>query len=83
MAEAVGDVLHHLLAGVQEFEDGVGDEAVGDFVAGAHVVDRGDGAAPQHGVQRAAVVEHVDPIAYVAAVTVEGYAFALHEVGHE
>src|SRR4029450_1305911 len=59
-------------AGPEGGEDAPGQLQVGDLVAAADVVDGPGLAAPQDQVDGAAVVEHVQPVADVAAGAVQG-----------
>ena len=83
VAWPVGHELDHVLAGAERGQDAAGQLQVGDLVAAADVVDGAGLAAPQHQVDGAAVVEHVQPVADVAAAAVQRHLVAVHQVGDE
>src|SRR4029450_2643366 len=83
VARPVGPELDHLLAGPEGGQDAPGQLQVGDLVAGPDVVDGAGLAAPQHQDDGAAVVEHVQPIADVAAAAVQRHLVAVEQVGDD
>src|SRR5712691_3392024 len=81
-----GAVLHGLDQGLRfagELEDLPREDDVLDLVAAPDIVDLAVGPLAQHQVDAGAVVEDVEPVAYVPAVAVERERLVVEGVGHE
>ena len=83
MALPVGDVPDEAVGTTQKRQDPAGDVEVGDLVAAADVVHLAGLSALDQQIQGAAVVQHVQPVADVAAVAVEWHGQAVDRVRDE
>ena len=83
VAGPVGHGLDEALRLAGQPQDLAREREVLDLVAAADVVDLAVAASAQHEVERRAVVEHVDPVAHVAAVAVERQRLVVEGVGDE
>ena len=83
VTRTVGDTPDERLRLAREAQDLVRQHDVLHLVAAADVVDFAVAAAAQHEVDGRAVVEDVEPVAHVAAVTVERQRLVVDGVGDE
>src|SRR5205823_4749907 len=83
VTEAVLHVLDHLFPHVEEGEQLVDEQAVGGLVAGTDVVDLARRTLVKRQQHTGAMVVHVQPVALVQAVAVQGDALAFKQVGRE
>src|SRR6185436_13543065 len=80
---AIGHGLDEALGLAGQSQDLAGEGQVLDLVPAAHVVDLAVTALAQDQVDGRAVVEHVEPVAHLAAVAVERQRLVLQRVGDE
>src|SRR5262245_30296280 len=80
---AIGHPPDERLGLAGELQDLPGEHDVFDLVTTAHVVHLAVAPAPQDEVNRRTVVEHIEPVADVAAITVQRQRLLVERVGDE